>query len=445
MLCAINDITTSSEIQAPWEVFVEKNEETKKVTVTYISKRATGSVQCPSCGGSVEIHDDYEAEFKDFPIDPDYRQTINLKYHRYKCKTCRKKFTEDISTIKYPRARLSHRSALWIKKLLTAGLPISSLVKLSGIHWATVKKIYEDVMDEALNKREKYVSETGYKPRYLAVDEFAIHKGHKYATCVMDLDNGEIIWAGIGRSKEEFKAFFKDTDIEYLSKVKAVAMDMNASYNILFKEYLPQAQIVYDRYHMQAQFGRDVLGVVRLDAAREHKKKANELKLELSTTEDEDKRAELNKQIKEENIEYRKVKKGRWPVLRNQDNLTEKQSEVLKDILDRHLDLAVCYALKEEMIELFKLTDPKQAKEGWEKWFKACAESGIPALIKFATNKEKNRMDGLVAHATYHISTGKLEGMNNKIKVAKRIAYGYRDEEYFFKLIKYKSLSDLII
>ena len=79
-----------------------------------------------------------------------------------------------------------------------------------------------------------------------------------------------------------------------------------------------------------------------------------------------------------------------------------------------------------------------EAYYGWTKWFTAAKESGIPQLQKFAELKEK-RLKGLVAHATHPISTGKLEGMNNKIKVAKRIAYGYKDEDYFLRLIKYQS------
>ena len=64
-----------------------------------------------------------------------------------------------------------------------------------------------------------------------------------------------------------------------------------------------------------------------------------------------------------------------------------------------------------------------------KKWFEAAKSSGISALEKFATQKEK-RLPGLAAHAIFQISTGKLEGFNNKIKVAKRIGYGYRDEEF---------------
>ena len=81
----------------------------------------------------------------------------------------------------------------------------------------------------------------------------------------------------------------------------------------------------------------------------------------------------------------------------------------------------------------------REGKKGWIEWFKGAKASGIPALVRFAERKKK-RLDGLIAHASHPISTGKLEGFNNRIKVAKRIAYGYRDEDYFFSLIQFISI-----
>ena len=95
--------------------------------------------------------------------------------------------------------------------------------------------------------------------------------------------------------------------------------------------------------------------------------------------------------------------------------------------------------MKEEMCRLYELTDYQQAVTGWTKWFQAAKESEIPALVRFAVQKEK-RLPGLAAHAICSISTGKLEGFNNKIKVAKRIGYGYRDDDFFFTLIRYPSI-----
>ena len=108
-------------------------------------------------------------------------------------------------------------------------------------------------------------------------------------------------------------------------------------------------------------------------------------------------------------------------------------------ILESHSDLALCHAMKEEMSRLFELKDLDEALRGWTAWFQGAKASGIPALERFARLKEK-RLDGLVAHARHNISTGRLEGFNNKVKVAKRVGYGYRNEEYFFTLVRYLSI-----
>ena len=92
-----------------------------------------------------------------------------------------------------------------------------------------------------------------------------------------------------------------------------------------------------------------------------------------------------------------------------------------------------------EMCSIFELKNPDEARRRWTEWFEGAKACGIPALVKFAELKEK-RIEGLVAHARHNISTGKLEGFNNKIKVAKRIGYGYRNEDYFFTLIRYMSI-----
>jgi transposase len=95
--------------------------------------------------------------------------------------------------------------------------------------------------------------------------------------------------------------------------------------------------------------------------------------------------------------------------------------------------------MKEELCRLFDLDDPGEAREGCISWFEAAKASRIEPLKHFVELKEK-RLEGLIAHSVHHISTGKLEGLNNKIKVAKRVGYGYRDDDYFFTLVRYISI-----
>ncbi len=294
-------------------------------------------------------------------------------------------------------------------------------------------------MDETIREHEKEMQNSGYKPRILAIDEFALHKGHSYATCVMDVETGVVLWVGLGRSIKDFSKFFEDVSADSLSAVIAVAIDMNASYNQLVTKHLPNAQDVYDRFHMQAQYGREVLGVVRLDEARKHRANSKEILAGIDENTDKDTVRAIRQEARSEVQLYGRLKRARWVLLTNGDKLLMQQTESLRSILESHHDLALCYAMKEEMCQLFELKDYQQAYDGWSRWFDAAISSGIPTLVRFATLKEK-RLPGLAAHALFPISTGKLEGFNNKIEVAKRIAYGYRDEFYFFTLIRYLSL-----
>ena len=402
------------------------------------STSITEDQHCPKCGGKMHIYDHFQMNLKDMPWHAGKSMTLCCSGYRYRCVNCKETYTEEIP-FKYPGTRITSRAAEFIKAFLREKISVKSIQNITQIHWETIRKVQSEIMDEAISNYEKQQQDSGYKPRILAIDEFALHKGHSYATCVMDMETGAVIWVGKGRSINDFSRFFEDVSPSALSAVIAVAMDMNASYNQLIMKHIPNAQIVYDRFHMQSQFGRDVLGVVRLDEARKHQSKAKEILAEINPNIGKDSIRIIRQEASSETHKYGSLKRLRWTLLTNGSNLLEKQTEHLKSILDDHHDLAVCYAMKEEMCRLFELTDYRQALERWQAWFDAAKSSGIPALVKFAVLKEK-RLSGLAAHAVFPISTGKLEGFNNKIKVAKRIAYGYRNESYFFSLIRFLSL-----
>ena len=414
-------------------------EERSSTMLTYSSQERAADISCPECGGRVHVQSHCTCDMKDIPIFYGITQTVRAEIHRYQCARCKTVFTEDLGMLRHPGTRITERAALWLQGLLRFHIPISAVSLLTGIRWNTVCKVHREHMEEELRRREAELRERKYKPKHLAVDEFAIHKGHTYATCVMDLDEGDILWAGPGRTKESFAKFFEEYDLSLLSEVKAVAMDMNASYHILIEEKLPHAKIVYDRYHMQAQFGKDVLGSVRLEEAKEHQQRSREYKKSLQEQTDPQQRRETKKAIREELHAYSTVKSSRWQLLTSGRKLKDHQANALKHILKDYSKLAVCYAMKEEMCELFELDDPDIATERWTAWFSAAKESGIPQLVKFAELKEQ-RLDGLIFHSIFPISTGKLEGYNNKTKVAKRIGYGFRNDDYFFTLVRYLSL-----
>ena len=425
----IDQVIANNPSLQPYEyISTEITEDGQRVLLHFESRQDTAEERCPYCNGHVHICGSCSMRLRDMPVYSGTRQEIEISYHRYRCQSCARTFSEEIP-FKYPETRITERAASWISAFLRFNIPINTVQKITGVHWDTIKRIQKELMDEAIADRRRKLLKNGYRPKHLAVDEFAIHKGHRYATCVMDLDIGDVIWVGRGRAKADFAIFFQEMDMEYLSEVEAIAMDMNASYNALVSEHMPCAEIVYDRYHMQAQFGKDVLGAVRLDEARKHNAMAKQLKEEGCP----------KAAIKEEKKLYSEVKRARWILLAGQDSLSDEDASALRKILDGHADLAICHAMKEEMPRLFDLRDEDEARKGWIAWFEGARASGIPALMKFAERKEK-RIDGLIAHASHPISTGKLEGFNNRIKVAKRIAYGYRDEDFFFSLIQFISI-----
>lgn len=402
------------------------------------SKQDSRDVTCPFCGGRVHVYDSASTTLKDMPLWFGVPLNLEVEHHRYRCTCCNKSFSEELC-MRCPGTRITNRAARWVQELLRWHLPISAVHGITGFHWDTIRRIHESVMQDALDLRHKELQDEDYRPQYLAIDEFAVHRGHRYATCVMDLAEGDILWVGRGRSKADFARFFEEFDLSNLSEVKAVAMDMNASCNILVEQHLPHAEIVYDRYHMQAQFGKDVLGVVRLQEARAHRQQSGELLEACRQEESAQERRHLQAEAKRESHLYSTLKSSRWTLLTNGENLSPEKAESLNAILESHSDLALCYAMKEEMCSLLDLRNPDVARMRWTEWFEGARASGIPALVKFAELKEK-RLDGLAAHAAHSISTGRLEGFNNKIKVAKRIGYGYRNEEYFFTLIRYMSI-----
>ncbi|WP_211260030.1 transposase, partial [Pseudostreptobacillus hongkongensis] len=85
-------------------------------------------------------------------------------------------------------------------------ITVNHIKDITGVHWNTIRKIHKNEIDIKLKLRKEQLKKENYKPKYIAIDEFAILKGHKYATVVLDLELGEAIWIGIGRSKESFRA-----------------------------------------------------------------------------------------------------------------------------------------------------------------------------------------------------------------------------------------------
>ena len=240
------------------------------------------------------------------------------------------------------------------------------------------------------------------------MDEFALFKGHRYATVVLDADTRRVLWVGEGRSREAIRVFFEWLGPERCLDIEAVAMDMNTAFDLEVQLHCPNARVIYDLFHVIAKYGREVIDRVRVD-------EANRLK---------------------DNLPMRRVvKRARWLLLRNSGNVPADQQPKLDDLLSANQALMTVYIMKASLKELWQPTSAWQWRGAWRTWLTMARESGIEPLQKFA-KRLKMYWRGIVARVRWPMHTGQLEGINNRIKVMKRMAYGYRDSAFFFLKIK---------
>jgi transposase len=130
------------------------------------------------------------------------------------------------------------------------------------------------------------------------------------------------------------------------------------------------------------------------------------------------------------------VKSARWLLLRNRENIKKHEDRVrLDELLAANQALMTVYVLKDDLKGLWSHRSQSDARAAWQSWFQRALESAIAPLVAFARKLEKY-LPGILAHAKWPLHTSLLEGINNKIKVIKRMAYGFRDDEYFFLKIR---------
>ena len=354
---------------------------------------------CSGCEGNCwQIHESGWRIVRDMPMlgDPVWLQ---VRLRRVRCSECgtRAERVEWLDRHARITRRLADFVGLWCEKL-----PVAHVCKLSGLHWETVRRIDRERLERQLAALPEA------QPTRLVMDEFALFKGHRYATVVLDADTRQVLWVGEGRSREALRPFFDWLGPVRCSAIKAVAMDMNTAFDLEVQQHCPNARVVYDLFHVIAKYGREVIDRVRVDEAN---------------------------RLKQDRPMRRVVKRARWLLLRNRENIPPAQQTGLDELLAANQSLMTVYIMKASLKELWQAETAWQWRSAWRTWMKMAYDSEIEPLCKFA-NKLKAYWRGIVARVRWPMHTGQLEGINNRIKVMKRMAYGYRDSAFFFLKIK---------
>ena len=359
--------------------------------IVFEAEMTTRNISCPTCNNEEVIFKGNK--WREFLMPPIGRKRclLHLLLHRVRCTKCGHLWWPRLSFMlgKHTYVR---SFALQVMDLLKMGT-IQDVANFMRTGWDIIKNIHK------MKLKSMYKSRPLKRVKYLGVDEFAIRKGHSYMTIFVDLKDGRIIHAVEGKSKDDIRPFLKRLK-QHARKLKAIAMDMSASYFWAVREILPDVDVVFDRFHVMNLMSKAIDSF-----RREYQRTMSH--------------------------EGRKLLKGsRFLLLGNYENLDADKRSRLDELLQLNEPLATMHIMKEQLRLFWDLKDRKSAESFLKDWCFDAMNSGITHLAKVARTLMSYRT-GILTYFDHKITNGPVEGLVNKIKTLKRQAYGYRDMEYF--------------
>ncbi len=264
------------------------------------------------------------------------------------------------------------------------------------LDWKTVKELEKEYMAEQL-RRKGHPS-----PEAIGVDEISIRKGHTYRIVVSDLERKVPIWfGGKDRSEESMDMFYRWLGPEKSGKIRLAVMDMWKPFRKSTINNAPSAAILFDKFHIIRHLGD------ALDKVRKHE----------------------YARLSGKSRSY--IKGQKYTLLSNRENLSLDGRRSLRKLLSANRRLNTAYLLKESFGQLWSYRTEGWARRFFENWKESLKWQRLKPYEKFAKMIERH-WDGIGAYCTpkNKVSLGFVEGLNNKIRVIQRRAYGLRDEEY---------------
>ena len=270
---------------------------------------------------------------------------------------------------------------------------LSDVAGLTGLAWDTVK----DLVKERLEREYGRPQLKGL--RYLSIDEIHVGKVQKFYTLVIDLESGRIVWVAPGKQGKSLKPFWRALR-QAKAKIQAVCCDLSAAYWSAVVNNLPEAALVFDRFHV-VKLMNEKLDDLRRALWREAQG--------------------LMKQT---------VKGTRYLLLMRRDNLGEEQLPKLQAALAANEPLWKGYVIKEMMGLIWEQTSRRKMEAYLKEWCLLAAGSGVRQLQSMAKSVAIHA-SGILAWWEHPISNGRMEGINNKVKAMLRQHYGLRDVRFF--------------
>lgn len=358
---------------------------------------------CSTCGTLGKVRD--RLKLRSWKHVPLWGIPVTLSYApaRVTCAVCCKVRVEAIPWSQ-GKCRLSV-GLIWLLSTWCKLLAWDVVAKLFGVHWNTVAAAVHQAVAYGLEHRE--LGEV----LYIGIDELSRRKGHVYVTNVYDLKDKRLIWSGEGRSTETLKQFFEEHGQALKDRVKGVCCDMWQPYIDVINEQLPDATLVFDKFHI-IQHLLKAVDEVRREEARELKKTNPEL-----------------------------LKRTRYIWLKNVENLTDKQRARLGHLEKLNLRCNRAWLLKESFREFWDYKRKGWAKRFLKKWFWWATHSRLKPMRDFAWMLRRHEED-ILNYFKVRIDNGAVEGMNNKAKVVSHRCYGFRTAKNYITAL-YHCLGNL--
>lgn len=385
-----------------------------------------------SCGTKMHINNHPGITLRHLPFGSNL-SCVNFTRNQYACPKCRSTKMQYIS-FKAPGHMITEELYQYTRDLLASGgYTNKEVAELTGLGKNTVKDIDKERLQERYTTCDGNLIKPEKHAKFLGVDEFKLHNGYRYATHIIDMETGHILWIAGGKKKQVVYDFIEHVGLEWMDHVEAVACDMNSDFQEAFEEKCPHIQPVFDYFHIVKNFNDKVVSEVRkeeqrrlyeegnVEAARALKKTRYILMSSRKTLQSKDADAR----------DERPVHKG--SDLFKTDTIIRKEGyeERYDALLQENQLLFTLDIIKETLALAYSRTDEARMADDIISIMDTCKATGNTHLLWFG-RLLSNHFEGIIAHATYDISAGKIEGINNKIKTLRRQGYGYPDDEYFF-------------
>jgi len=358
--------------------------------VLVVLKRTGKTGTCPKCGRQRQkIEELHTRKIRDLDIRK--KCIVMFPQGKIRC-TCGYRGVEHVDFVdKYSLYTKGFEEFVF---MLSEKMTLKNTASVCRINWKTAKNIDKKYL------AKEVASLSLFSPEKIGIDEIAYEKGHKYLTVVRDVDAGRVIWVGEGRKKETLDQFFSELGKEKSSRIKIVVMDMWDPYIASVKENCPDADIVFDKFHVSKKVNE------ALDSVR---------KKEFS---------------KADEKERKDMKRKRFLILSRQKRLDDGQRETIDDLKRINARLYEAYLLKEQILDIFDEKNVHGALVRLGKWIANVERLRITAYLAVA-NTIKNYWYGIANYFKYQLTNAASEGFNNKINVIRRMAYGYKDLDFF--------------